>query len=185
MAEIAIRRAGPGDAERLSLAAQATFLESFSDILPGTDILLHCRRQHSAAAFETHLADGQSTAWLAEARRGAPIGYALLTSPELPTIEGAPGDIELKRIYVLSRFHGTGTGRMLMDAVTAEARARGRARLLLGVYGRNGRAIRFYQKSGFSLIGTRRFRVGENDYDDVIMARALQQPPSAAAASRT
>ncbi|HAN89030.1 MAG TPA: GNAT family N-acetyltransferase, partial [Erythrobacter sp.] len=43
-------------------------------------------------------------AWLAEIDR-APIGYALLTRPELDAAQD--GDIELKKIYLLSRFHGS------------------------------------------------------------------------------
>jgi len=99
----------------------------------------------------------------------APVGFAQLTAPELPGAQD--GDIELKRIYLLSRFHGTGVGAALMAA--AVAGAAGHKRLLLGVYARNARAIAFYRKQGFEPIGERQFDVGGQLFDDVVLARPL------------
>jgi ribosomal protein S18 acetylase RimI-like enzyme len=171
--DFTLREAGGDDAERLSLVGQATFLESFADILPGRDVVLHCRSQHSAEDYQRRLGETGHALWLAELPKGAPIGYAALSPPDLPTVEGAAGDVELKRIYVLSRFHGTGVARAMMAAAVDKAQQIGGGRLLLGVYARNGRAIRFYQKNGMTIIGTRQFQVGENRYDDVVMARDL------------
>ena len=84
-------------------------------------------------------------------------------------------DLELKRIYLLSRFHGAGAGRALMEAAIVEARLRGARRLLLGVYAGNGRAIAFYLKQGFSRISERRFQVGRNAYEDIIFALDLKE----------
>lgn len=164
--------AGPADAAALSLVAGATFLEAFAGILDGPDIVAHVMRNSSVAAFEAYLAEG-AIATLAEAEAGgAPIGYSLLTTPDLPVGPEA-GDVELKRIYALSPTHGTGLGPALMTRAIEDARARGCRRLLLGVYGRNKRAQRFYEKQGFTVAGTRRFRVGATWHDDLIYARAI------------
>jgi RimJ/RimL family protein N-acetyltransferase len=45
--------------------------------------------------------------------------------------------------------------------------------MLLGVYGGNHRAHRFYERSGFHVIGTRRLLVGATMHDDLVFARAL------------
>ncbi|GAA4214167.1 N-acetyltransferase [Sphingomonas endophytica] len=167
-----LRRAGPADAAALSLVAGATFLEAFAGILDGTDIVAHVTRNSSAAAFGAYLFD-DAIATLAEADAGAaPIGYTLLTRPDLP-VAMEPGDIELKRIYALFPTHGSGLGPALMARAIDDARARGHHRLLLGVYGRNRRAQRFYEKQGFTVAGTRRFRVGATWHDDLIYARAI------------
>jgi ribosomal protein S18 acetylase RimI-like enzyme len=168
-----LRRAGPADAAALSLVAGATFLEAFAGVLDGADIVAHIARNGSAAAFGRYMADG-AIATLAEAVAGAaPLGYTLLTIPDLP-VAPAPGDIELKRIYALFPLHGSGLGAALMAQAIADARDAGRRRLLLGVYGGNTRAQRFYEKQGFKVAGTRRFQVGETWHDDLIYARALQ-----------
>ncbi len=164
-----IREAGEGDAAALALIGAATFLETFAGIIDGAAILGHCAAQHSEAAYRSYMAAG-ARAWLAEAQPGdAPIGFALVARPDLAAAEA--GDIELKRIYSLSRFHGTGLGAALMER--AVAAAEGHRRLLLGVYARNDRALAFYRKQGFADIGTRRFDVGGNLYDDRVLARPL------------
>ncbi|MCC6492277.1 MAG: GNAT family N-acetyltransferase, partial [Pirellulales bacterium] len=75
--------------------------------------------------------------------------------------------------YVLSRFQGAGLGRALVERAKAAAIRRGGRRLLLGVYTGNQRAIDFYRRLGFQTVGARRFRVGDSDNDDLIMALAL------------
>ena len=162
-----IRQATEKDAERLSLVASATFLETFAGEIDGDALIAYCEQANATAFLGQLLADG-AQAWLAQIDRG-PVGYSLLKKPEL---DGArPGDIELKKIYVLSRFHGSGIASKLFDATLAGAQ--GHQRLLLGVKADNHRAIAFYVKQGFAQIGTRQFDVGGALYDDVVMAREL------------
>lgn len=167
------RPASAADAEALALVGSATFLEAFADIIAGADIVAHCARAHSADTYRAYLCDGGS-AWLAETETGAPIGYALNTRPDLPGMQD--GDRELKRIYVLSRFHGSGLAAALMAASIKDAT--GSRRLLLGVYRHNQRALAFYAKNGFSPIAERVFRVGDTDHQDLVLARPLTESPS-------
>jgi len=172
MSAIAIRRAGPADAAALALVAQATFLETFAGEIEGADILAHASNKCGEAYFTAWLAEGGAL-WLAEIEPGgAPVGYAGLCAPDLPvTIEVS--DVELRRIYALSRFHGSGMGPALLAAACAHARAERARRMLLGVKADNNRALSFYRRSGFADIGARRFRVGDNIYDDLVLAKVL------------
>ncbi|MBX3480482.1 MAG: GNAT family N-acetyltransferase [Caulobacter sp.] len=168
-----IRACRAGDGARLAAVAQATFLETYSGIVDGGDILAHNQRIHAAKAYENLLVQEDVALFLAVVDPGdAPVGYAMLSPPDLP-VEIGDGDIELKRIYALHRFHGAGVGPALMSAAREAARERGGKRLLLGAYGENHRAIAFYRRNGFVQVGTRRFQVGANVYDDVVLALAL------------
>jgi ribosomal protein S18 acetylase RimI-like enzyme len=167
----AIRKCRPGDEAALSLLGQATFLETFAGVISGRDILGHCAREHSADKYVSWLNDPASAVWVAEVEPGrAPVGYLVLTTPDLPLADLSPHDAEVKRIYLLSRFHGSGIGRRLMDEARRHAAMNGRGRLLLGVYEGNTAAIRFYEKSGFKRTGERTFKVGESVYHDFIFA---------------
>lgn len=171
--DVTIRRARAGDGPALALAAQATFLETYAGVLPLADILAHCEHQNSAAVYDAWLQRADYAMWLAEMDEGkAGVGFAVLCPPDLP-VALEPGDLELKRIYLLHRFHGTGVGAGLMEASVEEARARGAPRLLLGVYGGNERAIAFYARQGFAVVGERKFKVGANVYDDLVLARPI------------
>ena len=168
-----LRRAEEADAAALALVAGATFLEAFAGVLDGADIVAHVAAKSSAEAFRDWMRDPGSAVTLAEAEAGAaPLGYTVLTAPDLP-VEPAPGDIELKRIYTLAPTHGGGLGPALMARALEDARALGCERVLLGVYGGNVRAQRFYAKQGFDVVGTRKFRVGATWHDDLVFARAV------------
>lgn len=173
-ADWGVRRATTPDAPALSVLGQATFLEAFAADIPGPDLIAHCRHQHAQRYYDEALAQADTHAWIAElAATRAPMGYALVRPPDIPEIDTRAGDLELKRIYVLWRFFGTGVGAALMACARDHARAAGAQRLLLGVYGDNHRAVAFYHRQGFAIIGTRRFRVGDRTFDDAVMAAAL------------
>ena len=157
----------------LSLVGAAGFLEAFAGELDGQDILAHCQKNNSPEAFAKYLQQPTTRAVLAEAEPGdAPVGYMLCCEPDLP-VDLSPRDYELRRIYLLHRFQGLGIGRALIDAAVEQARGLDRTRLLLGVYGKNYDAIRFYEKTGFAQIGERYFTVGATTHHDAVMARLL------------
>ena len=173
--EITIRKAAPGDEYALGAVGIGTFLESFIEEIPGPDLVAHCHKQHSIEMYRAFLnaADPRYQCWLAEfVETGAPIGYAVTCPPDLPVAHD-PSDIELKRIYVFSKYHGSGAGRMLNDAADAHGRIMGAKNILLGTYEANHRAIAFYKREGYVKIGERQFQVGDQLFDDIVMAKAL------------
>lgn len=168
-----VRRAVPDDAAALSLVASAAFLETYAAVLDGGDLVAHCTAHNSPAIFAAWTRDPASAVAIAERAPGhAPIGYTVLTPPDLP-IDTGPADIELRRIYTLSQMHGTGVGAALMAQAVDDARRLRKTRMLLGMYDENWRARAFYERQGFTLAGTRRFRIGDTLHDDLIYARAL------------
>jgi ribosomal protein S18 acetylase RimI-like enzyme len=174
MQPITIRRCVPGDEIALSIVGQASFLDTFAGILSGKDILGHCVKQHSSEKYAAWLQDIASAVWIAEVDPGqAPVGYLVLTKPDLPLVDISPDDAEVKRVYLLSRFRGAGLGRRLMLEAQKHARTRGVRRLLLGVYSGNSAAISFYERLGYQRAGERSFAVGENSYHDFILALEL------------
>jgi ribosomal protein S18 acetylase RimI-like enzyme len=174
MSSISIRSCQRGDEVALALVGQASFLEAFAGVLSGSDILGHCARQHSVEKYAAYLTDQATAVWLAETSPGgAPVGYLVLTTPDLPLADLGATDVEVKRVYLLHRFQGGGLGRRLMQTAREHAVQAGKKRLLLGVYGDNRAAIGFYKSLGFIQLGTRQFRVGENLYDDLVLGLTL------------
>ena len=154
----------------MELVGRSTFLETFAGILDGEDVLRHCQDAHSEAAYAQLLQDG-AVAYIASVDL-APIAYALL-GPSSLAISSDSDDIELKRIYVLSRFQGSGVGQKLFHESQKLAVDAGASRLVLGVYSENIKAQAFYRRNGFQDCGRREFKVGARPYSDVMMAKAL------------
>ncbi|WP_313803582.1 GNAT family N-acetyltransferase [Sphingobium sp.] len=172
MTPILWRRAEACDAAALSLLGGATFLASFAHDHPGEALIAHIREAHGEAYYAAALADPDQTALIGETPLGAPVGYALLTRPQLP-VETGPTDLELKRIYLLSGWQGGGNGAALLALVMEEARRRGAKRLLLAVYEANEGAQRFYARHGFDEVGETVFMVGDAPFRDLIYAAPL------------
>jgi diamine N-acetyltransferase len=173
MITLTLRRAEAADAARLSLLGGATFLTSFAHDHPGDALVAHVDAYHSVDWYQCLLANPACVAWILETELKAPVGYALLTPPAVDCPTDA-GDLELKRIYLLAPFQSGGWGVKLVDAVAAEAKARGANKLYLCVYRANVAAQRFYFRQGFvDTHHIQNFRVGDVQYEDMILVKDL------------
>jgi ribosomal protein S18 acetylase RimI-like enzyme len=105
--------------------------------------------------------------------QGNPIGYAqLVMNSKDESIQGAR-PLELRRIYALQEYLGKGVGKELMNATIEEAGRRGCDCVWLGVWERNQRAIDFYRKWGFRVVGSHTFVLGEDQQNDFVMELEL------------
>lgn len=169
---IEITRAGAADDQALSLIGATTFLETYADLLPGEDIVTHCRTLHGADYYRDWLSDDSRLAWIARNASGAPVGYLTAGPPDLP-VDTRSTDLEINRIYVLATLKGQGLGRRLLDSAAEAARELEVTRLVLGVFGRNQAAQAFYARLGFRQIGVRQFQVGASLHDDLVLGLDL------------
>ncbi len=166
-----LRVAEATDAGKLSLIGQATFVESFANDHDGDEMVRFVASEHSIAAYDHSLADPAKRHWLVEEAVGAPVGYAMGLPATLPGTDPAT-DFELKRIYLLAKWHGGGWGAKLYQAVEDAARAHGAKRLVLSVYTLNTSAQKFYLARGFVEIGRWMFE-GFDASEDYIYAKTL------------
>jgi ribosomal protein S18 acetylase RimI-like enzyme len=131
------------------------------------------------ARFEEYVADEGRATLLAE-DDGAVVGYAMLVHGE-PYDADARAAVrlvpttELSKIYVLPRVHGAGVARQLLRAALELAIGAGARGVWLGTNQANARAQRFYEKSGFERVGTKRFWVGDHWEDDFVYELALDE----------
>ena len=137
----------------------------------------HIARYLGEDSFRRYLADGSRALFVADTDTDL-VGYTML-------VEGEPEDAdvahvvttrptaELSKVYVHPDHHGAGIAAALVSATLEEAAARGAASVWLGVNQENARANRFYDKSGFALVGTKRFEVGDRFEDDFVRERIL------------
>ncbi|MEQ8433873.1 MAG: GNAT family N-acetyltransferase [Oceanicaulis sp.] len=171
MTDITVQPANIEDAAAIALVGAATFLESYAGVIDGAALVRHCAEKQTEAVYAAAVADPAQRLWLGRLD-GAPVGYLHLTAPDLP-VHTQEGDLEIKRIYVLSRLHGTGLGRRLLAFAEDHGRAVGAKTLLLGVYKQNHRALGFYGRMGFESVGEREFDVGGVTYQDWVLGKAV------------
>ena len=172
-----VRQAGPDDAAALHALAEATFRLACP---PGTleqDMADFIATHLSAERMSGYLADPERELFLAIGPDG-PLGYTMIvhaepTDPDVAAAITVRPTAELSKCYVLSAAHGTGAASALVNVTIDAARRRGAGAVWLGVNQHNPRAHRFYEKSGFTLVGTKHFLVGDQLHDDFVRERVL------------
>jgi diamine N-acetyltransferase len=183
-AEWTIRAAREGDAAALAALAERTFRDAFAAVNAAADMDLHCARHYAPAIQEAEIADPLGATLVVE-RNGELIGYAQLRRRPVPVSvlngDGPTPAVEIRRFYVLHAWHGSGLAAALMDECVAQARAAGAAVLWLGVWEHNPRAMRFYDKHGFTTVGEQPFVLGKDPQRDLVMTRPLAPVSEAAA----
>lgn len=165
---IRLRPAALEDAGTLAVLARRTFSETFGHLYAADDLAAFLAQQ-TPEAWAEELADAGYAVLLAE-EDGEVAGFAKLGPRGLP-VEGA--GIELRQLYILDRWQGSGLGARMMERVLAEARARGAEALWLSVFIDNMRARRFYARYGFEEVGRYAFMVGNYRDEDLILKVAL------------
>jgi ribosomal protein S18 acetylase RimI-like enzyme len=166
----AIRRAGPGDAQALAALGARTFTESFGQLYSNEDLQAFLDESHTPAAYARVLADPAYALWLAE-ENGEAIGYALAGPSGLPHADVAPGDGELKRLYLLASAQGGGVGARLVEQALEGLERHGPRTLWISVWSENYGAQRFYARYGFEHVGEYAFIVGQQRDREFIFRR--------------
>lgn len=100
-------------------------------------------------------------------------GYLKLNESKAQTDIYDLQSLEIERIYVTKEFQGKGLGSALIKKAIDTANTRKKSYVWLGVWERNHKAILFYEKNGFYVIGKHPFFMGEEEQTDLIMRKDL------------
>jgi diamine N-acetyltransferase len=167
-----LRDARPEDAPLLADLGRRSFVETFGHLYRPEDLAAFLEN-HSAERWHSELSDPAYAVRLAE-EEGVPAAYAKIGPPTLPFEPRGPS-LELRQFYVLAAWHGTGLAHALMGWAIAEAGRRGAGDLYLSVFVDNRRARRFYERYGFTFVGTYAFKVGNHEDEDYVMRLSLEK----------
>ncbi len=179
---VVVRQARPADAVALHELAAATFPLACP---PGT------LRRDMDAFVAAHLSREKMTGYLADPHRelllaevdGIAAGYTMLifgepADPDVSAVITVRPTVELSKLYVHTGHHGSGIAARLVEASLRRALRRGTRGIWLGVNQLNERANAFYDKSGFALVGTKRFLVGTHWEDDFVRELRFESWPT-------
>ncbi len=169
---VTLRRGEPRDAAALAELGARTFSDTFLAENDPDDIAAFLRDTFSPEKQASELADAATTYLVAEVD-GALVGYAMLQRGPAPECVGGGSPIEIGRLYVAREQLGRGVGEALMARCVEDARIAGHDTIWLGVWERNQRAIRFYERWGFRRVGEHVFVVGKDPQNDLLYARSL------------
>jgi ribosomal protein S18 acetylase RimI-like enzyme len=168
---IQIRSAKPVDSEPLSLFAARVFPLGCPPHTRPADLEAFIATELTPQRFADYISQPCNRILIGEIA-GRVVGYLMLVEASTHQLVTSLRPLEVRKLYVDPQLHGQGVAEALMR--TAVTFFRGFDSVWLSVYSENARAIAFYKKWGFAIIGRQHFLVGVDPQEDFIMERKAQ-----------
>ena len=170
--QLVIRLVKSQEVEDLVKIGRHTFIEAFSAQNSEEDLLLYVDSAFTTEQMSQQIKNPFCEHYFAVIEDHI-IGYLKLNTGSAQTEKQDDEALEVERIYVLKNFIGQGIGQSLLDKAFQRSREKGCKAIWLGVWNKNERAIRFYQKNGFKVVGQHVFLLGTDEQTDFIMRREV------------
>jgi GNAT superfamily N-acetyltransferase len=167
-----IRQARRDEAARLCALMRETFITANGHCSSPENVEALLDATCTVPRQRAELDDPDRVTLIAQADNGDWAGYAQLrfaTAPRHGVTLARP--VELGRLYLLPRFLGQGLGTALLQRLIAQARRRGGDGLWLGAWQEATRAIAFYLRHGFLIVGRTEFSVGDDRKPNWVMQK--------------
>lgn len=170
--DISIRIGSSDDNVLLAELGARTFHDTFAKDNTLEDMAIYLAETFGPEQQAKELADPATIVLIAEIE-GLPAGYARLCVGTSPSTFTIPRSIEIARLYADARWIGHGVGPALMSAILAHAAEKDFDSVWLGVWEHNPRAIAFYHKWKFAIVGNQPYQLGTDIQNDFVMQRGL------------
>lgn len=171
-AETLIRPATLDDAVGLADLGALVFRHTYGAAIPPTVLDVYLARTFTPTALGQALQNGETSYWVAT-QADRLIGYSKCAITAPPTAVQGANAAELVNLYVHPAYQGCGIGRQLLQQAIQVAAAQHLTTLWLCVWQANQRAIDFYQRYGFAIVGKTEVYVDDVVFEDWIMQRAI------------
>lgn len=167
-----LRRAAPADLVPFGEFSRRTFRATYGPFQAPERMARHLDERMNDRRMGEELADPARTV-LVLLHGDEWAGYTMLRSGDAPPEVASTRPVEIERFYVAHAWHGRGLAASLMAATLDAAREKGHDVAWLAVWERNPRAIRFYEKQGFLIVGPHTYLFDGTPEDDHLMAIKL------------
>lgn len=166
--KLTIRTADSKDLADLLHLARTAFLQAFSAGNKPENVQAYLNEAFTLEQFEKEYDEPASMFFVAE-KSDELIGYTKVNQIPAQTDIHDPDSLEIARLYVLEDHLGSGVGKKLLDTAIYFAKQNQKDYLWLGVWDKNARAIRFYEKNGLRIFGSHPFPFGDEVQTDYLM----------------
>ncbi len=171
---IRISRATIHDAKSISFLGKKTFDQSFGHLFHDRkDLIEYLDYTFSRTKIINSIQKPHNIYWLV-LDDDLPIGYAKLQlNAQSEFIDTNTTVCKLQRIYFLKSYASQGIGNKLQQMIFDEAIRSGNTNLWLSALKDNERAIAFYERSDYEIVGEHPFTIGKQEFDFWVMNKKL------------
>ena len=155
-----ITRAEINQYKLVAKIGKEAFLEAHGKSAPKEDILDFIEKNYSEQAFYKELMNPDNIYHFIY-HKNQVVGYSKIILSQRNTNTNDQPITKLDRLYLLKEFYGQNFGAKLFDFIVAFSKEKKEQGIWLAVWVENHRAISFYTKKGFQIIGNYNFKISE------------------------
>lgn len=156
-----IVKADVTDFELLADIGRQTFIESHGHSAPACDIEAYVTEKYSSDSFKKEL-ENENNIYYALFHNKKPAGYSKIilnsSHANIPFLNVT----KLERLYLLRDFYDLKLGLALFNHNVQLSKLNGQDGMWLFAWKDNDRAVNFYIKNGFEIIGSCNFKISED-----------------------
>jgi diamine N-acetyltransferase len=161
---ITIKTASFDEIETIRQLADKIWHEAYAEILSPEQISYMLNWMYSSETIRNEILEG--TCWEAISEGNIPIGFISTT------VEGS--SLKLSKLYINPEYHSKGYGQESLNHTKEMARGKGPKSVYLTVNKGNLKAMKAYEKAGFTRTGSKVFDIGSGYVmDDFIYTYVL------------
>jgi ribosomal protein S18 acetylase RimI-like enzyme len=158
---ISIVRATTADAQLLADMGAKSFVESHGASATETIVQSYVREKYTAEIMAQELEEPEHIYHIIYQDQ-QPAGFSKIVHHAQHAAIAPQHVSKLERLYLLKELYSLGLGKELLDHNLALSRQCGQAGMWLFVWTGNERAVNFYTKAGFNIIGRHSFKLTDD-----------------------
>ncbi|MBL4661399.1 MAG: GNAT family N-acetyltransferase [Alcanivoracaceae bacterium] len=172
LCEIKIEKVTLQQLTKLQIICRETFYDTFFEDNAKEDMDKYLMENFNDLQLSKELNDPKSEFYFAIIDHKV-TGYLKINFGKTQTEIKDENGLEIERIYVSKKFHGKKIGQKLYEVALQVAKDKKLDYVWLGVWEKNLRAIKFYEKNGFIEFDKHIFVLGSDEQLDIMMRLKL------------
>jgi ribosomal protein S18 acetylase RimI-like enzyme len=162
---ISITRATEKDYKIIVSIGNIAVEETHRDSSPAADMKAYMQKNYNNEAIKEELKNNENVYHIIS-YNGTPAGFSKIVLNEAHPNIAQQNTTKLDRIYLLKEYFGLKLGMQLLNANIECCKANRQSGIWLFTWVENKRAINFYTKAGFTIVGSHQFKVTETYSND-------------------
>ncbi|KAA1243442.1 GNAT family N-acetyltransferase [Aquimarina sp. RZ0] len=172
--DVHIRIANVEDVPEISYLGKKTFDQSFGYLFRDrSDLIEYLSSTFSIEKLTSSISKSYNLYWIAHYGDNA-IGYAKIQLNSPSEFVKSEHSCKLQKNYILKEYLSRGIGAQLQKRICSEAIANDTDYIWLSVLKSNSKAIQFYEKNDYNIIGEHPFSIGKENFEFWVMGKYLK-----------
>ncbi|WP_282037954.1 GNAT family N-acetyltransferase [Saccharicrinis aurantiacus] len=172
--KIEIRKAKLSDINNLAVLKQQVWISTYATEGLLDEFSRYVLSEYSVGNVKQSIQNTDSMTLLANYKNCLVGCVEIILLPQRPIKEIEPC-IEISTFYILEEFQNKGIGKKLLAECLKSIKGMNFDKIWLTVYYKNQKAIEFYSRQKFSLIGETDFVLGNDKHKNYIMLKQIEK----------